>query len=70
MSASSERRVKRQMERLKEKIHKKFVEKTKGMTDEQVLWELEKIRHRYGLEWKRPEGVDNLIIDPVDVEIV
>lgn len=70
MSTTNERRNKREKERMKQKIHKQFQDKVKGMTDEQVLWELEKIRHKYGLLWNRPDGFDNLIIDPVDIEIV
>ena len=67
MSTTNERRNKRERERIKVKIHKQFKDKVKGKSNEFVLQELERIRVKYGIEYKQQGG---LIIDPVDVEIV
>jgi hypothetical protein len=70
MSTTNERRNKRERERIKVKIHKQFKDKIKGRSNEFVLQELERIRVKYGIEYKQQDGFDNLIIDPVDIEIV
>ena len=70
MSTTNERRNKRERERIKVKIHKQFKDKVKGKSNEFVLQELERIRVKYGIEYKQQDGFDNLIIDPVDIEIV
>lgn len=70
MSTTNERRNKRERERIKVKIHKQFKDKIKGKSNEFVLQELERIRVKYGIEYKQQDGFDNLIIDPVDIEIV
>ena len=69
MSTTNERRNKRERERIKIKIHKQFKDKIKGRSNEFVLQELERIRVKYGIEYKQQDGFDNLIIDPVDVVI-
>jgi hypothetical protein len=69
MSTTNERRNKRERERIKIKIHKQFKDKIKGKSNEFVLQELERIRVKYGIEYKQQDGFDNLIIDPVDVVI-
>jgi hypothetical protein len=70
MSTSDERRNKRIRERMKEKIHKQFKEKIKGRSNEFVLQELERIRVKYGIEYVQQEEIgDNLVIDPINVDI-
>ena len=70
MSTSNERRNKRIRERMKEKIDKQFKDKIKGRSNEFVLQELERIRVKYGIEYKQQDGIgDNLVIDPINVDI-
>jgi ribulose bisphosphate carboxylase small subunit len=70
MSTTNERRNKRERERIKIKIHKQFQDKMKGKTNGEVLQELERIRVKYGIEYVQQDRIgDNLIIDPVDVNI-
>jgi hypothetical protein len=54
MSTTNERRNKRIRERMKEKIHKQFIDKIKGRSNEFVLQELERIRVKYGIEYNTP----------------
>jgi hypothetical protein len=70
MSSTNERRIKRERERLTEKIHADFKEKIKGMNREQVLWELEKIRVKYGIEYTSNNPLNNITTEDVDVEIL
>ena len=70
MSTTNERRNKRERERMKIKIDKQFKDKIKGKSNEFVLQELERIRVKYGIEYKQQDGIgDNLILDPVDIDI-
>lgn len=70
MSTSNERRNKRIRDRMKIKIDKQFKDKIKGRSNEFVLQELERIRVKYGIEYKQQDGIgDNLILDPVDIDI-
>lgn len=56
MSTSNERRNKRIRERMKVKIDKQFKDKIKGRSNEFVLQELERIRVKYGIEYKIQDG--------------
>ena len=56
MSTSNERRNKRIRERMKVKIDKQFKDKIKGRSNEFVLQELERIRVKYGIEYKQQDG--------------
>ena len=56
MSTSDERRNKRIRERMKVKIDKQFKDKIKGRSNEFVLQELERIRVKYGIEYKIQDG--------------
>jgi hypothetical protein len=58
MSTTSQRRYRRQQQRLKEKIHQKFLERIKGKSNEQILEIMEQIRVKYGIEYRQQ---DNLI---------
>jgi hypothetical protein len=70
MSTTNERRNRRIRERMKVKIHQQFLEKIKGKSNEFVLEELERIRVKYGIEYVKEDTIgDNLIIDPVNVDI-
>jgi hypothetical protein len=60
MSTTNERRNKRIRERLKEKIHQQFKDKVKGKSNEFVLQELERIRVKYGIEYKQQDGTSNI----------
>ena len=57
MSTTNERRNKRERERIKVKIHKQFKDKVKGKSNEFVLQELERIRVKYGIEYKQQGGL-------------
>ena len=58
MSTTSQRRYRRQQQRLKENIHQKFLERIKGKSNEQILEIMEQIRVKYGIEYRQQ---DNLI---------
>jgi hypothetical protein len=58
MSTTSERRYRRQQQRLKEKLHKKFIERIKGKSNEEILQIMDQIRFKYGIEYR---GEDNVI---------
>jgi hypothetical protein len=58
MSTTSERRYRRQQQRLKEKLHKKFIERIKGKSNEEILQIMDQIRSKYGIEYR---GEDNVI---------
>ena len=70
MSTSNERRVKRERERLKEKIHKQFKDKIKGKSNEFVLQELERIRVKYNIEYVQQDSFNNINTEDIDVEIL
>jgi hypothetical protein len=71
MSATATRRAKREKQQMMDKIHAQFKEKIKGMNREQVLWELEKIRVKYGIQYAPNEkSFDNINTEDVDVEIL
>ena len=60
MSTTNERRNRRIRERMKIKIFKQFQEKMKGKTNGEVLEELERIRVKWGIEFKEEdEYTDN-----------
>ena len=50
MATSANRRFIREQNRLKEKLHKQFIERIKGKTPEQIQQILEQIRVKYNLE--------------------
>ena len=50
MATSANRRYTRQQNRLKEKLHKQFLDKIKGKTPEEIQQILEQIRIKYNLE--------------------
>ena len=71
MSATATRRAKREKQQMMDKIHAQFKEKIKGMNREQILWELEKIRVKYGIQYAPNEkSFDNINTEDVDVEIL
>lgn len=57
MSITNERRNKRIRERMKVKIHKQFLDKIKGKSNEFVLQELERIRVKYGIEYVQQDNL-------------
>ena len=71
MSATATRRAKREKQQMMDKIHTQFKEKIKGMDREQILWELEKIRVKYGIQYAPNEKpFNNINTEDVDVEIL
>jgi predicted peroxiredoxin len=44
---SANRRFKRQQERLKEKIHKEFIQRTKNMTEDQIKIYVDRMVNKY-----------------------
>jgi hypothetical protein len=44
---SANRRYKRSQERLKEKIHKEFIERTKNMTEDQIKTYVDRMVNKY-----------------------
>lgn len=55
MSTTNERRYRRQQERLKQKLHKNFLERIKGKTDEEIVQIMNKIKDKYGIVDKQPD---------------
>ena len=71
MSATATRRAKREKQQMMDKIHAQFKEKIKGMNREQVLWELEKIRVKYNIQYAQNDAsFDNINTEDVDIEIL
>jgi hypothetical protein len=71
MAATATRRAKREKQKMMDKIHAQFREKIKGMNREQVLWELEKIRVKYGIQYAQNDAsFNNINTEDVDVEIL
>jgi hypothetical protein len=71
MAATATRRAKREKQKMMDKIHAQFKEKIKGMNREQVLWELEKIRVKYNIQYAQNEkSFDNINTEDVDIEIL
>ena len=57
MSTTNERRYRRQQQRLKEKLHKNFLERIKGKSQEQIVQILEQIRVKYGIEYVQQDNL-------------
>ncbi len=55
MSTTSERRYRRQQERLKEKLHKNFLERIKGKNEEEIQVIMQRIKDKYGIVDKQPD---------------
>ena len=71
MATTATRRAKREKQKMMDKIHAQFKEKIKGMNREQVLWELEKIRVKYNIQYAQNDAsFDNINTEDVDIEIL
>jgi len=55
MSTTNERRRKRELQRLKEKLHKNFLERIKGKNEEEIKVIMQRIKDKYGLVDKQPD---------------